>query len=175
MAGTADDDLQARVAELEREVDRLTAIEAITNLIADYGRAADSGQHDRFVELFTEDGSIELHGGESSGTYPPVVAWQGHEELRRFITDPDVHLAIEGRCMHLPTTSLTVTVDGDSATATSNALVLLVSDDGISIFGAGFTRWSLRLVDGEWRIQRRLRHQIGAPPQVLAELLRAGR
>lgn len=160
--------LQSRVAELEVRQRELDDERAIRDLIAAYGATADSGQHERFVGLFTQDGTMELFGGEPSGTYPVHVQWQGHDELWTFITDPNVHMAIQGHCMHLPTINLSVRISGDQAVAESCALVLVQDGNRVIINGAGFTRWVLTKIDGRWLIKKRQRHAVGTDAATLA-------
>lgn len=158
--------------ELARLRDRLQLLEddrEIREVVADYAFYADSGQHDEWVDVFTDDGAVVLVGGEATGTYPDVARWSGREELRAFIDDPQVHMTIEGRCMHLTTGNLRTRVDGDSAVAETYYVVLVRTGDTIAVTNGGFTRLRLRRVDGRWRISERLRHQIGTDPAVLRQ------
>lgn len=155
MTAPALTELLARVRALEDD-------KAIREVIADYAFHADSGQHDAWVAGFTDDGAVELIGGEATGTYPDAARWIGTDELRRFIDDPQVHMTIEGRCMHLTTANLRTEIDGDDAVAETYYVVLVREGDRIIITNGGFTRLHLRRVDGRWRISLRLRHQIGS-------------
>ena len=151
---------------------RLLALEddkAIREVIADYAFFADSGQHDEWVENFTDDGVVELLGGEATGTYPEAVRWSGPEELKQFIDDPRVHMTIEGRCMHLTTGNLRTRVTGDEAVAETYYVVLVREGDRIVVTNGGFTRLRLHRVEGRWRIRHRLRHQIGTDVAALRE------
>jgi hypothetical protein len=158
------------IARLEARLRVLEDEKAIREVIADYAFFADSGQHDEWVSNFTADGTIELVGREATGTYPEVARWTGRGELREFIDDPRVHMTLEGRCMHLTTGNLRSRIDGDDAVAETYYVVLVKEGDSIVVANGGFTRLQLRRVDGQWRIQRRLRHQIGTD----VALLRAG-
>src|SRR4051812_42979391 len=145
----------ARLARLfdEREIERVLAL---------YGRYADHGEHEAFVQLFTEDAVIELVGGTPSGAHGDNPRWEGRERIREYMEDPTMHMKIEGRCMHLPALNLIVDVDGDEAEAESCSLVLLHEEGQTSIYGAGFTRWELVRTDTGWRIRRRVRVAIDA-------------
>lgn len=167
-------ELSQRLSAVERRLDEFDDRQEIMELLNDYGRFADSGQHEQFTSLFTEDGEIELFGGEPSGTYADHVSWKGHDAIMTFIRDPKVHMAIQGNCMHLPSIGLTVTLDGSDAVAYSSALVLVRREDGIVINGAGFTKWSLKKVAGRWRIRKRQRRSIGIDADQLAEWLTSG-
>jgi hypothetical protein len=154
--------LTARIQELEDD-------KAIREVIADYGFYADSGQHDAWVDTFTDDGSIELVGGEATGVYPPLARWAGTAQLRSFIDDPQVHMTIEGRCMHLTTGNLRTYINGDHAVAETYYVVLVRDADKIVVANGGFTRLRLRRVDGHWRIENRLRHLIGTDTSTLTD------
>src|ERR1700684_1865233 len=112
---------------------------AIAEVLALYGHYADTGDHDGFVGLFAEDAVIELVGGAPSGVSASTATWRGHREIRAFIDDPEMHMKIEGRCMHLPALNLRTTVRGDTASAHSCSVVLLNEGAAISVYGAGFT------------------------------------
>src|ERR1700722_12470905 len=87
---------------------------AIAAVLALYGHYADTGDHDGFVELFTDDAVIELVGGAPSGVTSDRVTWNGKPEIRSFIEDPEMHMKIEGRCMHLPALNLRTSIEGDT-------------------------------------------------------------
>lgn len=147
--------------DLERRVQRLEDERDIARTLALYGHHADSGNHDAFVDLFTPGAEIELVGGTPSGAHGDNPRWTGQEEIRRYIEDPTMHMLIEGRCMHLPALDLRVEVEGDRATADSRSLVLLREGGQTTVYGAGFTRWSLERGADGWRISRRVRVAIG--------------
>jgi hypothetical protein len=155
------DELAARIRALEARQRVLEDELEIRDLLARYGIYADVGDHDAFVGLFTADGGMELHGGEHSGTYPPVVEWEGQDALREFIGDPRVHMRIEGRCMHIPTANMRTVIDGDRAIAETCSLVIVDEGGAKVLYEAGFTRWRLRREDGRWKIERRIRYGIG--------------
>ncbi len=100
-------------------------------------------------------------GGTPDGGHGELELWEGRDEIRAFIDDPTMHMRIEGRCMHLPALNFRVAIDGDLATAHTDSIVLLRDGAMTSIYGAGFTRWSMRRDEGTWRIARRMRVAIG--------------
>jgi hypothetical protein len=155
--------LEQRLTELEARQCALEDDRAIRELLGRYGFYADVGEHDRFVDLFTEDGVIELVGGAPAGVTAALVSWTGRAELREFIGDPEMHMKIEGRCMHLPAMSLRTEIDGDAAVASTCSIVVVKESDGLVLYGAGFTAWSLVKVDGRWLIRKRRRVAIGTP------------
>lgn len=161
--------LEERVAAIESRQAVLEDERAIRELISRYGFYADCGAHDSFVDLFTNDGVIELVGGAPAGVTEPVVRWSGRMQLRQFIGALEMHMKIQGRCQHLPSLDLRTEIMGDSAFAHSSSLVLLEEAETVSVYGAGFTTWSLVKIDGRWLIRHRRRVAIGTPN--LADLI----
>jgi ketosteroid isomerase-like protein len=149
--------------ELEERIRRLEDERSIGETLALYGHYADTGDHDGFVDLFTEDAVIELVGGTPSGAYGDHVSWEGRGQIREYIDDPTMHMKIEGRCMHLAALNLRIALDGDQATAHSHSLVLLREGGETSIYGAGLTQWAFRRTGDRWRIAHRVRTAIGTP------------
>ena len=75
------------------------------------GYNADQGRSEAYVNIYTEDGALEASqgpgrpslGAQDEGQdvdQEVVVRYQGHEELRAFITNPEGHKRIEGSCLH---------------------------------------------------------------------------
>lgn len=152
-----DGELAARVRRIEDE-------RAIADLLARYGLYADLGEHPEFVDLFTDDAVIELIGGTPGGAVGDHASWQGKERIREFIEDPEMHMKIEGRCMHLPALNLRIEIEGETATASSCSVVLVDSGGGPCLHGAGLTYWAFTRDHGQWRIRSRRRYAIGAAP-----------
>jgi uncharacterized protein (TIGR02246 family) len=149
-------------ADLEARARRIEDEREITEALHRYGHYADTGQHEAFADLFTEDAVIELVGGTPSGAHGDNPSWTGRAEILEYMDDPTMHMKIEGRCMHLAALNLRISIDGDTATAHSYSLVLLREDDVNQIYGAGFAEWTFVRLDGRWRISRRVRTAIGA-------------
>jgi hypothetical protein len=149
--------------DLDSRVQRIEDERAIAETLALYGHYADVGDHERFVDLFTPDATIELVGGTPSGAHGDNPSWVGHEHIREYMDDPTMHMKIEGRCMHLAALNLRIELSGDEAAAHSYSLVLLRDSGETSIYGAGFTEWTLVRQEGRWRISRRVRTAIGTP------------
>lgn len=152
--------LDARLRALEDE-------RALRDLVSRYAFYADSGQHEEWVQLFTEDGAVELVGPEATGTYGDHVRFSGHDALRRFIDDPQVHMALEGRCMHLTSGNIRVQVEDDVGIVDAYYSVLLREGDQIVVANGGFTRLTCRRTGSGWRIAHRLRYAMGTAVDVL--------
>jgi SnoaL-like domain len=150
------------IRSLEERVARLEDEAAIRDLLSRYGWYADVGEHEKWVQLFAPDGAVHLLGGEPAGTFVDDRRWEGREALRGYISDPRMHVRIDGRCLHLAGINLRVRLDGDRAVATSGSLVVVQEEEGLVLYGGGMTRWELRRIDGEWTIAERRRVALGA-------------
>jgi uncharacterized protein (TIGR02246 family) len=128
--------------------DRLNALEdreAIRDLIASYGPAADAGDAAAVAALWTEQGVYAVHGFAEA---------RGHAEIAALITGP-VHQALlaEG-CAHL-LGPVAITLAGDSAVARGHSLVLRWTGAEFAVHRVAANRWDLtRTADG-WRVARR--------------------
>lgn len=116
-----------------------------------YCYALDATDPDRFVEVFTPDGAVDISVyGTASGP----------DELREFVdwvADAVDHSA------HLVANPV-VDVDDDTATGTWYYLVVLEYPDGEIEFGQGRYEDEFRRVDGEWKVERvRAERAIGVP------------
>jgi uncharacterized protein (TIGR02246 family) len=131
-------------------------VNAIRNLIARYAHAADDGEGKELAALFTPEGGLESLG----------LAITGQERLAALITSIyDRHL----RHLQLNTD---VRLDGDSATATSDLVVLgLVPDQGWQIVACGRYEDQLVKQQGDWLFERRvITWQRATPTAVLDQL-----
>src|SRR6516162_5565016 len=109
-----------RLRVLEARLQLLEDDKAIREVLARYGYNADQGRDNAYVNLFTEDGVLDLSTGpgrpggnspENAGKPSPdeevVVRYDGHDAIRGFITNPKGHKAIEGQCLHVMGNNLT--------------------------------------------------------------------
>lgn len=111
--------------------------EAIRDILARYSLHIDSGEVDKWVSLFTDDGVFDVGFGAD-----PVV---GREALRGFAS------SLEVGTMHHLFTDQVIDVDGDLATCTASAVVL--SKGIVMVAGRSFDEF--QRVDGSWRIRYR--------------------
>ncbi len=157
----SESDLEEKLGRLSARLEALEDERAIRDVLDRYGWHADHGEHKDWVGLFADDGVINLVGGVPSGGGVDHMRWHGAAELSAFIDAPDMHMKIEGRCMHLPALDLRIEHDGTNAVAEGCSLVILQEADGLHLYGAGFTRWRLRKDRDQWRIQERTRVAVG--------------
>ena len=157
------DDLEARVVELERRMKLVEDEHAIRELLAKYGFAADTCKDEEWVALFTDDGTMDLTMGNVE-SYSGHRRWTGHDELRQFIGNPEVHHHPDsyGRAMHVSGNNLVIDIHGDEAICESYSLNIRKDPGGpgFVVFDAANNHWKLRRENGEWRIQERGRRQV---------------
>jgi hypothetical protein len=151
-------DLLARIAKLEARIEELEDERAIRELLARYGYNADCCRDEAYVDLYTEDGAIEVAAGANHFRHI------GKDQIRGFIKDPNGHSApgFYGKAMHVQGNNVVVHVHGDEATVNSYSIVL--HGDGSmtpKLLTAGNNQWELRKVDGRWLIVERRRRNLG--------------
>jgi uncharacterized protein (TIGR02246 family) len=123
----------------------------IRNLIRAYNRALDDRRSDLLAELFAEDGLIRAMGSTTTG----------REAIRSMIAETGTSGERPHTAHH--TTNTLVTLEGDSATAESDFMVLRRGTAGTEIMLAG--RYRDRLVRGSdgWRFSERHAVALGRP------------
>jgi SnoaL-like domain len=139
-------DLRAKISELEGRLQQMEDDRAIRQLLARYGFHADRGMSEAYVSLYTEGGAIDVSD---------TTRWEGNAELMDFITNPQGHAGMVGRCMHVQGNNLVTHVDGDTASAEAYSIVLMREDGGYQVFTCNANRWTLEKIDGTWHIRER--------------------
>jgi ketosteroid isomerase-like protein len=123
-------------------------IEAVKQLVNRYNLAFDYGDVDAYLATWTEDGLFARSTA--------LRSYQGHDELRELITTYPVN----GR--HV-SSNFVVTVDGDTATA-SSYLLYLDAEDGYRPVMFGVYSDELVREDDGWKFRaRRLQVDAGIP------------
>jgi hypothetical protein len=128
------DDLQARIAALETRIRLLEDHLEITQLVAQYGPAVDSGSAEAAAGLWSEDGTFEAVG---------AITMRGHEQVAAMVRSAGHRELIENGCGHVLTVPH-VTVDGDEAHGRSYAL-------NIRWDAAAGRFWVARVSSNTWR------------------------
>jgi len=146
------DDLRQAVAELTARVQVLEDHLAITQLVARYGPAVDSGSSDAAAVLWTDDGVFEA---------PPYAVWTGHDEIAGMVEGEGHQDLIHHGAGHVLTVPHVV-VRGDEAEGWSYALNIRWDADAerfwVARVSANGWRWC-RTPDG-WRITHRVNRNL---------------
>jgi uncharacterized protein (TIGR02246 family) len=144
------EDLEARVAALER---RVTAAEdelAIHRLIVGYGLAVDVGDADGAAQVFTDGGVYDVDIGRM----------EGREAVRAMVRG-ERHQTMVGHCAHQIGPAVVELRGPDQAVATGYSRVYLETRAGTHIYRVSFNRWELVKRDQEWRISQRTTRVLG--------------
>jgi hypothetical protein len=157
-------------ADLADRVRRLEDERNIRALLTEYAFNADLGRSRAWVELFTDDGAIDLgetvasmSGAAPPEGYPVRPRFVGHEELLIDFITALPHRRVERRSQHHTAAGpLIIEVDGDNATARGYSILITRDAEGFHLEVAAFNRWTLRRVDSQWRIAERRMRPIGS-------------
>jgi len=155
--------LAARLRQLEDDRD-------IRQLIASYGPAVDAGDSDAAARLWASDGVYDVDGWrmESRADVHAMISSSAHQNL-----------VAKGCCHFLG--PCVITLDGDSAVAVCESLVLVRdSPDGTDgRDGLGYRVWratahhfALRRIDDRWEITVRTSRVLDGNPDAHAVLTR---
>jgi hypothetical protein len=149
------DDVETRLAALERRVRELEDEREIRSLLGWYAYYADGCHDEQWLGLWTDDGVYDLSAGR----------WAGKERLREFITDPAVHHSpgFYGHSLHLQGPNLAIFIDGDEAVATGYNVLLHETFNVASVLRIGGNRWRFRRVGGRWLMAERRHRSVGEP------------
>lgn len=137
---------QDELAELRARLRDLEDKAAITQLVAEYGPAVDSGDAAAAAALWTDDGWYD--------TDPtPLVGPQAIADM----VDGPLHQAILGGGAGHVLGPVAVTVTGDTALAVGYSLLVRHSskDGTFSVFRCSANRWKLARTDGGWKVVSR--------------------
>ncbi|MGV9668314.1 nuclear transport factor 2 family protein [Nocardia niigatensis] len=137
--------IEERLAALE---DRLCRVEdelAITRLIAAYGPLVDAGAAEAVAELWTEDGEYDVEGWHmrDRGQVRAMVESQAHQSL---IAAGSAHFL----------GPVSVIVDGDTAAAVCESLLVRRRDGQFFVWRAGANHFRLARTPEGWRIAQRV-------------------
>ena len=133
-------ELEERVEQLEARLADLADREAIRELTSDYCQRVQRGDVEGVVELFCEDGSIEM--GETLNRGHEQLRSSYREALAEMTPKPFIHNHV-------------IELDGLSARGICSVEIRLVQD-GRAYDAAGHYHDDYRKLDGHWRFQRRV-------------------
>ncbi|WP_166908719.1 nuclear transport factor 2 family protein [Mycobacterium sp. DL440] len=141
---------QQVLARLQRLEDEL----AIAKLLASYGPSVDAGNADNAAELWAIDGTYDVEDWLMTGRggVHQMVSSASHQDL------------VAAGCCHFLGPAV-VTVNGDSAVAVCESLVLLRdSEAGYRVWRATANHFALERVDGRWQITTRTSRLLSGNP-----------
>jgi hypothetical protein len=150
------DDLLARVAQLEQRVRELEDHREITQLVARYGPAVDSGSAAATAELWAEDGAFDAVG---------AITMRGHDEIAGMVRSQGHQELIASGCGHVLTVPH-VAIDDDEATGRSYALNIRWDAEAerfwVARVSANTWRW-VRTSNG-WKVAERVNANLDGTP-----------
>ena len=145
-------DLEGRIAELGRRVERLEDELAIHRLIVSYGLGVDAGDADRGAAVFTEDGVYDVDVG----------LMEGRDAVRTMVNGRR-HQEMVGHCAHQMGPAVVAFDGSDRAHATGYSRVYLATRAGTHVYRVSTNRWELVKRGGAWLIARRTTRLLGHP------------
>lgn len=140
-------DLAERVQQLEARLRVVEDHAALSQLVASYGPAVDSGSADAAAELWREDGVFDVAG------YFELV---GHEGIAGMVNGDGHQALIHDGCGHVLTAPRLV-VDGDEAKGWNYAFNVRwdAAADRFWVARLSANEWTFRRGAGGWRVVRR--------------------
>jgi hypothetical protein len=164
------EDVSARLAELEQRVAQLEDEREIRELLSRYGYYADACLDDDYYGLFTDDCAMDVSSGREPDPYE-VIRWEGQDAMREFMSVRTAGQGdgFAGRSLHMQGNNLAIALHGDTATANGYSFILHQDGPQIRLKSASVNEWHLRRENGRWKIVERKRRMVGAPdtPEVL--------
>ncbi|MFN6545141.1 nuclear transport factor 2 family protein [Mycolicibacterium nivoides] len=160
--------MTSELAALEARLRRLEDERDIARLIASYGPLVDAADADGTAALWATDGRYEVEGW----------AMAGRADVHAMVSSTSHRALVATGCSHFLGPAV-VTVDGDTAVAVCESLVLVrreTPDDGSSEYGvwrATANHFELARIDGRWQISRRSSRLLNGDPAA-HRLLTAG-
>lgn len=144
-ANTSSGHPEPTVAELAQRLQRVEDELAIRRLIASYGPRVDAGNADAVAAMWTEDGSYDVEGWDmaSRADVHAMVNSDQHQGL------------VKRGCTHF-LGPIVLDIDGDTATAVCESLLVVRHKERYVIARAGVSRFELIRADAGWQIQRRV-------------------
>ena len=154
------DPVESRLHDLEQRLQALTDQVEVTQLIASYGPLVDAGTADDVAALWSKDGGYDVEGWQmrSRADVAAMVNSDAHQTL-----------ISRGACHFLGPAR--VTVDGNTAEAVCESLLVVHRDGKWIVARAGANHFMLRRIDGRWQIERRTTRALNGSPES-RELLR---
>lgn len=150
--------MTADLAALEARLRRLEDERDIARLIASYGPRVDAADADGTAALWAVDGSYAVEGWTMGS----------RAEVHAMVSSPSHRGLVDAGCSHFLGPAV-VTVDGDSAVAVCESLVLVrrgaADEPGeYVVWRATANHFELSRTDGRWQITRRSSRLLNGDP-----------
>jgi hypothetical protein len=157
--------IMERLELLERRVGELEDERELRELLSRYGYNADARRDEAYLDLWTDDGVMDVAMGSHHSSYQSGKRFEGKQQLRVFITDEDAHHrpGFYGHSLHVQGNNVVVHIDGDEAVANAYSMVLQDTGERVELGSAGTNQWRFRREGGRWRIAERRRRAVGDP------------
>lgn len=156
------DDLRATVEALAARVRQLEDHIEITQLVAQYGPAVDSGSAEATAQLWTEDGTFDAVG---------AITMHGRDEIAAMVRGDGHQGLILNGCGHVLTVPHVV-IDGDEAHGRSYALNIRwdAEHERFWVARVSANTWKWRRTPEGWRIVERVNANLDGTPEHRAML-----
>ena len=150
------EELRQAVEALQRRVSELEDHREITQLVAQYGPAVDSGSAEAAAELWTDDGLFDVVG---------IFEMRGHDQIEAMVHSGGHQGLITNGCGHVLTVPH-VEIDGDTATGRSYALNIRwdAEADRFWVARVSANTWTWVRTDDGWRIKERANANLDGTP-----------
>ncbi|MBE3201678.1 nuclear transport factor 2 family protein [Frankia sp. CH37] len=133
---------------------------AISQVIARYGPAVDSGSAAAAAALWADDGVFEV---------PPYAVWTGHAQIAGMVDGAGHQELIANGCGHVLTAPL-VSVDGDEARAWNYAMNIRwdAGQDRFWVARVSANLWHLRRGPAGWQVTHRTNRSLDGTEEARA-------
>ena len=156
-------DLTERLAALETRLRLLEDEREIAALVASYGPLVDAGEAERVAALWTED-----------GVYDVDELFMGSRAEIDAMVRSDAHQGLLARgCSHFLGPAH-VSVDGDSAVAVCESVLLVRHEGRVLVARIGVNHWELTRTAEGWRTTRRTTRGLDGSAEARALLATLG-
>lgn len=144
-------ELKAELAALKQRVRELEDFRDVTQLAMQYGPSVDSGSAEETANIWSEDGTFAVVGGEATFTM------EGRQGVAGMVSGDGHQGLIANGCAHVLTVPH-VELDGDEATGRSYALNIRwdSENDRFWVARVSANRWHWIRTDEGWKVVERI-------------------
>lgn len=142
-----------RLEALERRLSRIEDELAITRLVGSYGPLVDAADADAVAALWAENGTYDVEGWEM----------RSRADVHAMVLSPQHQGLVTAGCTHF-LGPVVVTVDGDTAVAVCESLLVVHHKERFHVARAGANRFELVRNAGVWEILHRTTRALDGDP-----------